>query len=328
MGDTDGKRARCLCLQPIHPAAVARLEAGGLAVITGPAEAVAPDGIVALVSRNAPVTAALLDRLGELRVVAKHGAGLDAIDLAAASARGICVVSTPGANALSVAEHAVALMLAVAKRIVPADRAVRAGDFGYKFRADFTELAGKRLGIVGLGASGRQLARIAGLGLGMRILASSPTTADAVFAACGAERRDLPALLAEADVISLHLPGRPDTRHLIGAAELALVKPGAILINTARGAVLDEAALVAALQDGRLGGAGLDVFEAEPLPAAHPLAGFDRVVLSPHVAGSTEAALERMGQAVAEQILDLLGGRRPAHLANPAVWTARQGERA
>ena len=314
-----GRLGRCLCLQPIHPAAVALLEAGGLTVSAGPAEGVDPAGLVALVSRNAPVTAALLDRFPALQIVAKHGAGLDAIDVAAATARGIWVVSTPGANARSVAEQALALMLAVAKRIVSADRAVRAGDFAYKFRVDFRELAGLQLGIVGLGASGSLLARMAGDGLGMRIAACSPSAPPERFAACRATPMDLPRLLAESDVVSLHRPGQPGMAPLIDAQALAGIKLGAILINTARGTLVDEAALGAALREGRLGGAGLDVFDPEPPSPDHPLAGCETVVLSPHVAGSTTAALERMGRAVAEQILDVLAGRSPAHPANRVV---------
>lgn len=284
-----------------------------------------PRLVRALVSRNAPVTADLLDRLPHLAVIAKHGTGIDAIDMAAAEARGIPVIYTPGANAQSVAEHALTLMLAVAKRVVAANRAVRAGDFAFKFRTDFRELHGLSLGVVGFGDSGRRLARMAGAGLGMRVAAHSPSVPDVLFATTGVDRVDLPTLLAQSDVVSLHVPARSGSEGMFGHDAFAAMKPGAILINTARGSVVDENALVAALASGHLGGAGLDVFAPEPPSAGNPLFAFDTVVASPHAAGSTGAALERMARGVAEQVIDVLNGRRPAHLANPGVWSAPAG---
>jgi len=309
----------CLILQPVHTIAAHLLANAGLAAVTG-TEVSAPERVVALVSRNAPVTAEVMARFPALRVIAKHGVGLDAIDVPAATSRGLPVVYTPGANALSVAEHALALILAVAKRLLPADRAVRADDFAYKFRGEFLELSGLTLGIVGLGRIGRDLARMAGLGLGMRVVAHSPSVPDELFRESGVQRIDLLELLARSDVVSLHAPARPGESPLMGASQLAAMKPGAILVNTARGSVVDEVALVEALTSGHLGGAGLDVFAEEPPRPDHPLFRLDNVVLSPHVGGSTDASLERMARGVAEQVVDVLNGRRPAHLANPEVW--------
>lgn len=310
-------RPLCLILQPVHPAAAEALAGAGLEVVTAPAVPDAEAGrVVALISRNAPVDAAVLDRHPALRVVAKHGAGLDAIDVAAAARRGIPVVYTPGANAHAVAEHALALILALAKRLRPADAAVRGGDFAYKFRARFDDLAGARLGIVGLGASGRALAAMARLGLGMEVAAFSPSVPAELFAGLGVERASsLTALLETSDVVSLHVPARPGSRGLVGAAELAALRPGALLVSVGRGGVVDEAALAGAVASGHLGGAALDVFDQEPPAPDNPLFGLDNVILTPHVAGNTEAALKRMALGVASQIIDVLAGRPPAHPA-------------
>ncbi|HET6522274.1 MAG TPA: NAD(P)-dependent oxidoreductase, partial [Geminicoccaceae bacterium] len=229
------------------------------------------------------------------------------------------------ANAASVAEHALALMLAVAKRVVPADRAVRGGDFDYRYRAGSFELTGKTLGVVGWGRIGRRTAAMARAAFGMAVLVYSASADAAALAAEGARRVDrLAELLAAADVVSLHAPLRPDTRGLIGAAEIALMRPDAILVNTGRGAVVDEAALAAALREGRIAGAGLDVFGTEPPPPDHPLLGLPNAVLSPHMAGSSREALERTAAMVADGMVDALAGRRPEHLVNPEVWERRR----
>ncbi len=302
----------CLILQPVHAVAAETLAAAGLDVVAGPE---APDA-VAVITRNAPVDAAFLDRHPALKVIAKHGAGLDNIDVAEARRRGIAVVFTPGANAHAVAEHALALILALAKRLRPADRAVRGDDFAYKFRARFDELSGLRLGIVGLGDSGRRLAHMAGTGLGMRVAAYSPSVPQDLFEALAVERADtLTALLKTSDVVSLHVPARPGARGMIGAAELAVLPPGALLVSVGRGGVVDEAALADAVAAGRLGGAALDVFDTEPPLPDNPLFGLDNVILTPHVAGNTEAALRRMASGVATQIIDVLAGRPAAHPA-------------
>jgi D-3-phosphoglycerate dehydrogenase len=207
------------------------------------------------------------------------------------------------------------------KRVLDADRAARAGDVDFKYRADLRELSGATLGLVGLGRIARRVAHVLGVGFGMRVLGYARRPTEVV----GIERVEtLEALLAASDVLSLHVPATPATVGLIGARELALMRPGAILLNTARGVLLDEVALAAALAAGHLGGAGLDVFAREPLPPDHPLAASPRVVLSPHVAGSTLEAARRTAVDVAQQVVAALRGERPRHLVDPAVWSVRR----
>ncbi|MDF1585188.1 hydroxyacid dehydrogenase [Marinimicrococcus flavescens] len=319
----------CLIVQPIHPAGLLRLRAGGLEprhASTDDMATVAREigEAVAVITRSAGLDAAAMDAAPALRVIGNHGAGTNAIDTAHAARLGIPVVVTPGANAVSVAEHAVALMLAVARRLPAADRAVRAGDASFKYRSHFVELSGKTLGVVGFGRIGRRTAAIARHGLGMRILVHARRPDPEGLRALGAEAVDLQTLLRQASVVSLHLPLTDATRGLIGACELAQLRAGAILVNTGRGAVLDESALVAALEAGRLAGAGLDVTAHEHLPDDHPLRSREDVILTPHIAGSTDEALERTALEVADQILDTLADRRPPHLLDEGVWERRR----
>jgi D-3-phosphoglycerate dehydrogenase len=261
-----------------------------------------------------------------LRAIANHGVGVDKLDVAAATRLGIPVCNTPGANTVSVAEHAIALTLALAKQVVPGDAAARRGDFDFRYRARFAELAGKRFGVVGYGQIGREAARIAGQGLGMQVDVYSPSADPLVVAAMGGRKvASLEELLADADVVSLHLPSRADTVGLIGRDALARMKPTALLINTGRGDAVDEGALAEALAAGTIAGAGLDVFRAEPLPAGHPFLALGNVLLSPHTASSTEECLERMAVTVAGQVIATLAGQVPPHLLNPEVWERRRG---
>jgi len=300
----------CLVVQPIAAPGLARLRAAGLAVHV----AASPDlehlrphlaTARAVITRNAGFSAAAIAAAPKLLVIGSHGTGLDAIDLAAARARGIAVMNTPGTNAQSVAELAIGLMLACARGLVAADRAVRAGDFGWRLRAGGFELAGRRLGLVGFGAIARRVARIA-QGFDMQVEALSRHATDAELAAQGVARASgLEALLARCDVISLH--GVPAGAPIIDAAALAIVRPGAILINTARGALIDDAALAAALADGRLAAAGLDVFAPEPPRPDNPLLAAPNLVLSPHIGGTAQDALDRTANAVAAAVLTALG---------------------
>jgi phosphoglycerate dehydrogenase-like enzyme len=230
-----------------------------------------------------------------LRLISIWGTGTDNVDLGAASRRGIAVTNTPGVAAHSVAEHALALMLAVARNIPRLDAAVRGGEWR---RGQSMELRGKTLGIVGLGAIGRAFARL-GQGIGMRVIAwtvhPDPSLGFALV--------DRDELFRTADVVSLHVRLTPEMRGMVGRRELELMKPSAILINTARGALVDEGALVEALSTGRITGAGLDVFETEPLPAEHPLTAFSNVVLTPHCAGITPEALENGLRMAVENVL-------------------------
>jgi len=322
---------RCLILQPIHPAGHAALRHGGVEPCV--AAGLSPEALVAaiadvraIITRDAPVGADLIAAAPRLEVIGVHGVGVDPIAIDAATRRGVAVVNTPGTNARSVAEHALALTFHLAKAIGAGDRAARAGDTAFKYRTRLVELEGATFGVVGFGEIGRATARLA-RGLGMDVVAWSRSRPD--VAVEGVRRApDLAALLAESDVVSLHLPATPTTRGLIGRAEIARMKPGAFLVNTARGALVDEAALAEALRSGTLAGAGLDVF-ATPLASDSPLRGLDTVVLTPHVAGSTEAALRRTAVAVAEAVLDVLAGRRPRHLLDEDAWPrlrARRGD--
>ena len=252
-----------------------------------------------------------------------HGVGYDPVDVTHAAARGIEICNTPVANAWSVAEHAIALLLALAKQTRAADQAVRAGAFDARYTLRLTELRGRTLGVVGCGRIGRATARIARAGLGMRVCGHSPSADPARLRRLGIEpSASLGELLERADAVSLHLPHRPETRGLIGRAEFARMKPGALLVNTARGALVDHAALLEALAEGRLGGAGLDVFRQEPVPPDDPLLTLPNVVLSPHVAGSSDRALEMTALAVAAAVLQAARGRRPRH-----VITVARGKR-
>lgn len=275
------------------------------------------DGLIEAVRAADPV--GILARMGriddtvfavapKLRVVSKHGAGVDNIDVDAATARGIPVLNAAGANAVSVAEHAIALLFAVAKKVIPLDRSIREGRWeksGFQGR----ELAGSTMGLVAFGAIARQTARFA-KGLGMTVKAYDPFTPAEVFTAEDVERiEDLDTLFATSNVVSLHCPLTPSTRHIVNADRLALMKPDAIIINTARGGLIDEVALTEALAEGRIFGAGLDTFAQEPPPVEHPFWTEARLVLSPHIGGVTAAANIRVGVEAAQGIVDLLAGR-------------------
>ena len=250
-----------------------------------------------------------------LKIIAKHGSGVDNIDIPAATSKGITVTNTPGANADAVAEYVLTLALATARRVSLSDRRLRTGVPGQV--QDGIELGGKTLGLIGLGDIGSRTASLFRKAFSAEVIAYDPYAPASSFEQCGARQvRDVSSVLTDADVISLHVPLIDSTRHLIGAAELAMMKPTAILINAARGGIVDELALHAALLDGRIAGAGSDVFESEPPPADHPLLGLDNFVGSPHVAGSSREALQRMGFGAARAVLAVLSGETPPHVLN------------
>jgi D-3-phosphoglycerate dehydrogenase / 2-oxoglutarate reductase len=315
--------------QPMHPAGIERLRAR-CELIEGIHHPVADDAAIAQALRHAdavmirsmPLGADRIALAPRLRVIAKHGAGLDSIDIPAATARGIVVANSGDANAFAVAQHAVALMLAVRRDIRNVDRLVRAG--GYQRRETMTDAVGDlwqaTVGIVGLGHIGRHVAQMVGRGFDARLLGFDPMVSAEQAAQFGVEKVDaLPDLLARADIVSLHLPLNAHTRDLIGEAELRMMKRSACLVNTARGGVIDEAALVRALEQGLIHGAGLDVFEEEPPAADHPLFASDRVILSPHIGGRSEASRVATSNATADAILAVLGGGEPAHFVNRAA---------
>ncbi|MDX1435292.1 MAG: hydroxyacid dehydrogenase [Anaerolineales bacterium] len=247
-----------------------------------------------------------------LKVIAKHGVGVDNIDLAAARERGITVVNTPTANANAVAEHALALIMALARQIKPADTAVRDGRFHERDQFQGVELRGKRLGVIGLGRIGSRLAEMASSGLAMKVLAYDPFVAEENYAGPAALEQSLERVMRKADFLSLHVALNTETRHMINAKTLGWVTPQCRLINTSRGAVVQETALVEALAEGRLAGAALDVFEDEPLPPGHPLLAAPNTILTPHISSSTREAMDRMSLDAARGVLDVLNGREPA----------------
>jgi D-3-phosphoglycerate dehydrogenase len=258
----------------------------------------------ALMVRSATqVTPALLAAAPNLRIVARAGTGVDNIDVAAASARGILVVNAPGANSISVAEHACALMLALARAVPAADRAMKQGKWEKK-RFLGTELRGKTLGIAGFGRIGQEVAPRA-RAFGMRVVAHDPFIAQEVAEGMGVELLSLDEVCAVADFLTLHLPSTPETRHLFNDERFARVKPGLRIINTARGDLIDEAALRRAIEKGIVEGAALDVFETEP-PADWTLAQLPQVVATPHIAASTEEAQEQVGLDTAAAVRDFL----------------------
>jgi D-3-phosphoglycerate dehydrogenase / 2-oxoglutarate reductase len=266
-----------------------------------------------LVIRTQPLTAATIAQGGRLKIVSRHGVGYDAVDVAALTARGIALAVVGDVNSVSVAEHAMMLMLAAAKRVTEADGATRDEGWGWRNRLLPVELGGKRLLILGYGRSGRHLARMA-QGFRMDIDVHDPfLTADPEPPVRRAA--DLAEGLRTADFVSIHIP-RTD-RPLLGAVELAAMKRGAILVNTARGGIVDETALVDALASGHLGGAGFDVFDDEPPGPDSPLLHAERMVLTPHVAGLTAEAGERMAVQSVQNVLDFLAGRiDPALVVN------------
>jgi (S)-sulfolactate dehydrogenase len=272
------------------------------------AEAAEADALV--VRNRTQVRGALLDGAHKLRVVGRLGVGLDNIDVQACEARGIAVIPATGANAQAVAEYVIASAMLLLRGAFRSTDEVAAGRWPRTALSSGREIAGKTLGVIGFGDIGRRAARM-GRALGMRAIGHDvalPSNAPA-WRDEHVEPRDLDALLAEADVVTLHVPLVAATRNLIDGRRLAAMKRGAILIDTARGGVVDEAAVAAALASGQLGGAALDVFETEPLPAGSPLAGAPNLLLTPHVAGLTQEANVRVSTMIAERVLAALGRR-------------------
>jgi phosphoglycerate dehydrogenase-like enzyme len=275
-------------------------------------------GVAACVAGFEPYTRRVLSSCPELRVIARNGVGYDAVDVAAATERGVAVTVTPGVNQESVAEHTFALLLAVARSVVPQHAAIRGGEFR---RIAGVPLRDRTLGLVGLGRIGREVA-VRAAAFRMRVLAHDPVP-DARFVE---QQRitlvPLDRLLAESDFVSLHVPLTKESRHLIDARALGLMKPTALLVNTARGELVCEDALVRALQDGRLAGAGLDVFAEEPPPRDHPLRQLENVVCTAHTAGIDLQARADMAMLAAGAIVALGRGEWPEHqVVNPECRT-------
>jgi len=313
--------------QPVHEEALALLrENAEVSVGFGPEARELDDALLAevnaLLVRTKPLGAEEIEKAPRLRVIARHGVGVDNVAVGAATRRGVPVLITPRANLRSVAEHVFALALAVSRNLLRADRCVREGRFAERDSLVGRELFGGTLGVIGLGRIGEEVARIGAAGFGMRVLGHDPYLDETAVRARGAEPvGSLDELLPACDLVSVHVPLTEETRGLLGARELGLMSPGSVLVQAARGGVVDEGALVEALREGGpLAGAGIDVFGEEPPPADHPLFSVETAVLSPHTAASTRQAMRRMGLDAARGILDILGGADALNPPAGAPW--------
>lgn len=270
-----------------------------------------------LVIRTQPLSAPTVARADRLRIVSRHGVGYDAVDLPSLNDRGIVLSVVGDVNSISVAEHAMMMLLACAKQMLRADRSVREGNWAWRNRLEATELFGKRLLVMGFGRTGQRLAHLAGI-FGMEVRAFDPYLQSTGWPEGPVPPvPDLVAGLGWADAVSVHVPKAE--RPTIGPAELAAMKPSAILVNTARGGVVDETALLEALRERKISAAGLDVFDDEPPLDRHPLFGLDQVILTPHIAGLTAECAERMAISSVQNVLDFFSGT-----INPALVVNRE----
>lgn len=301
-------------------------------------ELVVPDGIAltddlaeadgAVVGASEPWDASVCGRLPRLKVVVRSGIGYDNVDPASCASVGVAACNTPDAPTVSTAEHALALLLAVSKRIKPSEHRLRAGLGNYQAAHGALELEGRTLGLLGGGRIGSRVARY-GAALGMRVLVCDPYLDASVLAGVG-ESVDLDELWRGSDAVSLHAPATDATRHIVNASTISAMRPAVIVINCARGSLIDHDALLAGLDSGHIAGAGLDVTEPEPLPEGHPLLGRDNVVVTPHVASSTTVGAVRLISQALGQAAEWLRGGTPEHLlaaaaADPAVDRRREG---
>ncbi|MCJ2112619.1 hydroxyacid dehydrogenase [Methylobacterium sp. E-025] len=310
-----------LLTNPIHPDAVAML-APHAGVVVAPdtaassLRALAPDAAGMIVRAQLPDD--ILDHAPKLRGIVRHGVGLDFVPLAAATARGIPVANLPGSNTGAVAEYVLSALLALRRRLADVDAGLRRdGWLAAKTRAnDLAEIGGTTLGILGMGEIGRRVAGIARHGFGLRVLGASRTASDHGGLV---EPVDVATLFSGSDAVVIACPLTDATRGLVDAALIGRMRPGAVLINVARGPIVVTDAVVAALNAGRLGGAALDVFEHQPLAPDHPLHACPNLLLTPHVAGTTATSLRAMGLGAVEEMLRILSGERPRNLVNPAA---------
>lgn len=266
--------------------------------------------------------AAFLAECPNLLAISSTGAGYDVVDVSACTDLGIAVCNQSGTNHVSVAEHAVGMMLSLAKRLGFYSAFMRQTQLQSRFGFPTSELSGKTIGIIGLGAIGTATARILNAAFGATVLAYDPYLSEEQVAERGGSKVELAALLAGSDIVSVHCPLTSETRGMIGRDEFVRMKRSAFFITTARGGVHDEPALIEALASGMIAGAGVDVFDVEPPRHDNPLLGFDTVVATPHIAGLTVEAMARMAEGAALQWIQILSGERPPRLVNPAVWPA------
>lgn len=275
-------------------------------------------GVDALIVRNL-LPEDIFQSAESVRVVVRHGVGLDFIPVGEATKRGILVANVPGANSQTVAEHVAGLMFMLARKFHELNRRTHQGDWDCRNQVSGFELQGKTLGLVGLGRIGAKLAAMCQEGLGMTVLGYDPYAAS--FPG-GVQKATLEEIFEQSHFISLHVPLTKETKNLVGERLLSLMRRDAFLINACRGAVVVEADMVKALKDEAIGGAALDVFNQEPLPKGHPFLGLDNLILTPHSAALTEESFERMGTESAQEVLLALKGEKPVNLVNPEVWPA------
>jgi D-3-phosphoglycerate dehydrogenase len=320
---------RVLLPERIQPEAVEILEEAGCELVNSPdpkPETVASlmKDVQAIVLRTGvKMNRELLSHGDELCIISRTGAGYDNVDVEAATEKGVIVVSTLGVNSPSVVEHAIALMLALFKQLFLMDREVRKGNFAIRRKNLPRDTHGKILGIMGLGGIGLELARICHQVFGMKIIATTGTSARSVRIReenkDWVEFVDTQGLFSKSDMVSVHIPLRDNTRHAVGEREISWMKPDAFLINTSRGPVIDESALIKALQEMKIAGAGLDVFSEEPLREDNPLLTLDNVILTPHSAALTKECVIKVNTEAARYVVDLFNGIEPPNIANRQV---------
>ncbi|MBC7236801.1 MAG: hydroxyacid dehydrogenase [Chloroflexi bacterium] len=309
-----------LLYEPIHEAGLKVLQEVGevrLASATDEDTIIAEIGDIdgVIVRAQGGLTRRILEHAPKLKVAGRHGVGVDNIDVEAATEFGVQVVNTPMAVVEGVAEHTVGLMISASKRMSYGERQLRQGDWSVRYRIQGRELRGRTLGVIGFGRIGRRVAEICHLAFGMKILYHDVVRAPEQEQALGARLVSLEELLRTAEYITVHVPLLPATRGLIGREQFAMMRPDAFFFNTSRGPVVDERALYEVLSQGRIAGAGIDVFEQEPTPADNPLLQLDNVVVTPHMCTTTEEALVEMS-LVAEDLVRVLKGEKPKYPVN------------
>jgi len=315
-------RKKVLIVQPIHESGISLLKKE-VDVVLAPDSSVETvckeiKGIHGVIVRTAPFTREIIESADKLEVIGRHGVGVDNIDIKAASERGIPVVHTPNANMISVAEHTIGFILALAKRLVISDKATRGENFVIREEFAASDLDGKTLGIVGAGRVGSTLAKKCKAAFNMKVLAYDPYLSLEKAKEIGISLSDsLPELLEESDFVSIHVPLTKETRDLIGEKELKFMKPTAFLINVARGRIVNEKALAKALKERWIAGAASDVFSQEPPYSDNPLLKIENIILSPHMAALTKECVIRMATGAAQGVLDVLRGNKPKYIANP-----------
>ena len=317
-------RKRVLIVQPIHESGIELLKREVEVVLASNAstERVCKEveGIHGAIVRTAPFTRHIIESADKLEVIGRHGVGVDNIDIEAASGRGIPVVYTPNANMVSVAEHTIGFILALAKRLFISDKATRNKNFAIREEFAAIDLDGKTLGIIGLGRVGSTLAKKCKAAFNMKIIVYDPYLLPGKVKEMGVSLcHNLPELLKESDIVSIHSPLVKETQGLIGEEELKLMKPTAFVVNVARGGIINEEALAKALKEKWIAGAATDVFSQEPPESVNPLLQLENIILSPHMAALTKECVVRMATQVAKEVLDVLRGDKPEHIANLAL---------